>query len=189
MTILIVGLMLWVATHLFKRLAPDRRAAMTERLGDKSKGIFAILILIAVGLIVIGYRGVEVIPVYTPIPGIGHLNSLLMLVALVVYSAGMSKGVLWTRIRHPQLWGTIIWAIAHLLVNGDLASVLLFGTLLAWAVASIVLYNAQSGPWVKPAAGALKRDLVMVAGAVVAYAVLAGIHLALGLNPFAGTYG
>ena len=186
MVVLILGLVLWVAAHLFKRLAPGQRAAMTERLGEKSKGVFAVLILVALALIILGYRSADYIAVFTPAPAMTHLNNALMLVALVVYSAGMSKGVLWTRIRHPQLWGTSIWAFAHLLVGGDLASVLLFGTMLVWAQVSIVVYNAQEGAWVRPAAGALKRDLVMVAGAVVAMGVIGWIHVALGKSPFGG---
>lgn len=189
MALLVVGLILWVAAHLFKRLAPGPRQALTDRMGDASKGVFAGLILASVVLIVLGYRGVEIIPLYTPIPGIGHLSNLLMLIAIVIYSAGMSKGVLWTRIRHPQLQGFSLWAVAHLLVNGDLASVLLFGTLLVWAQVSILIVNAQDGAWIPPKPGALQRDLVMVAGALVAFAVIAGIHMLLGLNPFVGTYG
>jgi uncharacterized membrane protein len=190
MTLLVVGLMLWVAAHLFKRVVPGARADMTARMGTKSKSYFAILILVSVALIILGYRGIydgtDVVTVYSPFSGGKHLNNLLMLVALVVYSAGMSKGVLYTRIRHPQLWGVTIWAVAHLLVRGDLAAVLLFGTMLVWAQLSIVLINRAEGPWQRPAAGAISRDLVMVAGAVIGYGVIAFIHSQLGLQPFGG---
>lgn len=186
MLLMIIGLALWVATHLFKRLLPAQRAAMTDRLGEKSKGVFAVLILVSLGFIILGYRTADYVPVYAVGPGMKPLNNLLMLVALVSYAAGMSKGVLWTRIRHPQLWGTTIWAFAHLLIGGDLASVLLFGTMLVWAQVAILLCNAQDGVWVRPVAGALKRDLVMVAGVLVAYGVIGGIHIALGKMPFGG---
>lgn len=186
MALLIIGLALWVAAHLFKRLAPAARAAMTDRMGEKSKGVFAVLILVALGFIILGYRTVDYIPVYTVAPTMKHLNNLLMLIALVTYAAGMSKGLLWTKIRHPQLWGTTIWAFAHLLIGGDLASVLLFGTMLVWAQGTILLVNAQEGAWIRPKAGALKRDLVMVVGALVAFGVIGAIHLALGKMPFGG---
>lgn len=190
MTMLVIGLMLWVAAHLFKRVVPGARADMTARMGTKSKGYFAVLILVSVGLIVLGYRGVydstDVVTIYTPFSGGVYLNNLLMLVALVVYAAGMSKGVLYTRIRHPQLWGVTIWAAAHLLVRGDLAAVLLFGTMLVWAQLSVILINRAEGPWLRPAPGALRRDLVMLAGAVVAYGVIGFIHAQLGLSPFGG---
>lgn len=188
MTLLVIGLMLFVAAHLFKRVVPGARADMTARMGTKSKSYFAILILVSVALIVLGYRGVydgtDVVTTYTPFGGAVHLNNLLMLVALVVYAAGMSKGVLYTWIRHPQLWGVTLWAVAHLLVRGDLAAVLLFGTILVWAQAQVLLINRAEGPWQRPVAGALTRDLVMVAGAAVAYGVIAFIHTELGLSPF-----
>lgn len=190
MTLLVIGLMLWVAAHLFKRVVPGARSDMTARMGTKSKSYFALLILVSVGLILLGYRGIydgsDVVTIYTPFSGGVYLNNLLMLVALVVYAAGMSKGVLYTRIRHPQLWGVTIWAAAHLLVRGDLAAVLLFGTMLVWAQLSIVLINRAEGPWQRPAAGALRRDLVMLAGAVVAFGVIGFIHAELGLSPFGG---
>jgi uncharacterized membrane protein len=188
MILLVVGLMLFVAAHLFKRMVPAAHADMAARMGTKSKSYFAILILVSVALIILGYRGVydatDIVTVYTPLSGAVHLNNLLMLVALVVYCAGMSKGVLYTKIRHPQLWGTTIWAFAHLLIRGDLAAVLLFGTFLVWAQLSILLINRAEGPWQRPAAGALTRDLVMVAGAVVAFGVITFIHTELGLSPF-----
>ena len=190
MTLLIVGLVLWVAAHLFKRLAPGTRSDMTGRMGTKSKSYFAILILVAVALIILGYRGIydgtDMVTVYGPLPGAYPLNNLAMLVALMVYSAGMSKGVIWTWVRHPQLWGVTIWAAAHLLVRGDLAAVMLFGTMLVWAQVTVALINRDEGPWQRPGAGAITRDLVMVAGVVVAYGILTFIHRELGLNPFQG---
>ena len=190
MTLLMIGLALWVTAHLFKRIAPGTRSDMTARMGNKSKSYFAILILVAVALIILGYRGVydgtEMVTIYTPFAGAYPLNNLAMLVALVTYSAGMSKGVIWTWVRHPQLWGVTIWAAAHLLVRGDLAAVMLFGTLLVWAQVSMAAINRVEGPWQRPAAGAITRDLVMVAGVVVAYGILTFIHMELGLNPFQG---
>ena len=190
MTLLMIGLALWVTAHLFKRIAPGTRSDMTARMGNKSKSYFAILILVAVALIILGYRGVydgtDMVTVYGPLPGAYPLNNLAMLVALVTYSAGMSKGVIWTWVRHPQLWGVTIWAAAHLLVRGDLAAVMLFGTLLVWSQVTIALINREEGPWQRPAAGAVTRDLVMVAGVVVAYGILTFIHMELGLNPFQG---
>ena len=190
MTLLMIGLALWVTAHLFKRIAPGTRSDMTARMGNKSKSYFAILILVAVALIILGYRGVydgtEMVTIYTPLPGAYPLNNLAMLVALVTYSAGMSKGVIWTWVRHPQLWGVTIWAAAHLLVRGDLAAVMLFGTLLVWSQVTVALINREEGPWQRPAAGAVTRDLVMVAGVVVAYGILTFIHMELGLNPFQG---
>ena len=182
---LVLGLVLWVGAHVFKRIAPGARAA----LGAPGKGVVALVIVVSLVLMIVGYRSAPVVPVYTPFAGAGHLNNLLMLVALWVYAAGMSKGVLWTKIRHPQLTGVAIWAVAHLLVNGDLASVLLFGTLLIWALGSIRVVSAAEGPWLPHAPGSIRRDLAMVAISLVVYAALAWVHIWTGHNPFGGTYG
>jgi uncharacterized membrane protein len=78
-----------------------------------------------------------------------------------------------------------IWALAHLLVNGDLASIVLFGSMLAWAVAEVIVIN-RSEPWVPKAPGDPKRDLVLVAITLVFYAAISGIHIWLGVWPFGG---
>lgn len=186
MTLLILGLILWIGAHLFKRVAPDLRARLGEKPG---KGVVAVALLGALVLIVTGYRGAGQIPVYTPLPGAGHLNNLLMLLAFILYGAGAVKGVIWTRIRHPQLTAVKIWAVGHLLVNGDLASILLFGGMLGWAVAEVVLINRAEGPWVRPASGGWAKDGKGAVIGAVLFAIVAGIHIWLGYNPFVGTYG
>ncbi|MGP3698257.1 NnrU family protein [Rhodobacter sp. NSM] len=183
MLLLILGVAIWCGAHLFKRVAPDLR----RPLGNAGKGIAALLLIASVVLMVIGYRSAEVIPVYSPFAGIGHLNNLLMLIALIVFGAGMAKGWLWTKIRHPQLYGFTLWAAAHLLVNGDLASIILFGGLGLWAVAEIVLINRQDS-WTPPVSGGPKRDLALVGVVLVMYALIALVHVWTGHNPFLGTY-
>lgn len=185
MTLLVAGILLWIAGHMFKRATPGARA----RLGDGGKGLAAAVILLGVVLMVIGYRQAEVTPLFTPIAGMGHLNNALMVVAIFLTGVGGTKGTLYTRMRHPMLWGTVIWAVAHLLVNGDLASVLLFGGLGLWALAEMAVINA-SGPWVRPVAGrGAKGDLMNLVGTAVLYGLIAYVHIWLGHNPFVGTYG
>jgi uncharacterized membrane protein len=185
MTLLILGLAIWIAAHLFKRIAPGARAT----LGEKGKGLVAVALLISVVLMVIGYRGAEVSPVYTPIPGIGHLNNLLMLVSVFLFGVGGTKGVLYTKLRHPMLLGMLTWAVAHLLVNGDLASIVLFGVLGLWAIVEMVVINA-AGPWARPTEGkGLKGDLRNGVATLVLVGIIGAIHIWLGHNPFLGTYG
>ncbi|MDH5531160.1 MAG: NnrU family protein, partial [Paracoccaceae bacterium] len=168
-----------------KRIAPGARAA----LGEKGKGLVAVALLISVVLMVIGYRGAEVSPVYTPIPGIGHLNNLLMLVSVFLFGVGGTKGVLYTKLRHPMLLGMLTWAVAHLLVNGDLASIVLFGVLGLWAIVEMVVINA-AGPWARPTEGkGLKGDLRNGVATLVLVGIIGAIHIWLGHNPFLGTYG
>ncbi|WP_347311270.1 NnrU family protein [Defluviimonas sp. SAOS-178_SWC] len=185
MQVLVLGLILWVASHLFKRVLPGLRA----KLGDlPGKMVVTVLSLAAIILMVIGYRRAEIVPVYTPLPGMGHLTDLLMLIAIFLLGVPHSKGLVKTRLRHPMLLGVLLWAFAHLLVNGDLASIVLFGGIGAWAVVSILLINAQED-WKRPAPGGLRSDAIGGAIALVVYGLIAGVHIWLGHNPFLGTYG
>ncbi len=184
MSQLLAGIFLWWAAHLFKRLFPAARA----RLGPPGKGLVALVLLLAVVLMVRGYRAMPVEPLYTPLPGMGHLNNLLMLIALFLFGAGSVKGRVAAMIRHPMLWGMVLWAIAHLLVNGDLASVILFGGLGLWAIVEMMAINLTEGPWQRPRPGPLKNDLKALAIALVLYALIAAIHIWLGYNPFLGSY-
>ncbi len=184
MTLLILGLALWIVAHWFKRMAPGLRG----QLGDKGKGLVALALVASVVLMVIGYRGADVIPVYDPMPGMGHANNALMLISIYLYAVGGTKGLLYPVMRHPMLWGTVIWAGAHLLVNGDLASIILFGGIGLWALITIPLINrAQS--WTPPANGrGIKGDAMALVGSVVLIGVAAWIHAWLGHPIFAGNY-
>lgn len=180
---LILGVALWWGAHLFKRIAPEARAG----LGDRGRGLVALLLFASVVLMVIGYRSADFVYVYTPLPGMGHLNNLMMLVSVFLFGVGGTKGTLYPRMRHPMLWGTIIWSVAHLLVNGDLASLILFGGIGIWAVITMVVVN-RAGPWVAPVNGrGVRGDLMNLVGTIVLYAAIAGVHIWLGHNPFMGT--
>lgn len=184
MPLLILGLLLWILPHMFKRLAPGLRA----RLGDPGKGLVAGLILVGVVLMVLGYRQADFIPVYNPLPGAGHANNTLMLSSVFLFGVGGTKGVLYTRMRHPMLWGQVVWAVAHLLVNGDLASIVLFGCLGLWALMEMTLINS-AGPWQRPVQGrGLKGDAMNLAGTLVLFGLAAMIHQWLGHPVFLGNY-
>lgn len=88
--------------------------------------------------------------------------------------------------RHPQLTGFKAWAVAHLLVNGDLASVVLFGGLLAWAVLEVIVINRAEPEWTPPAWGGRAAEIRAVVGAVVLFAIVAAVHTWLGYWPFPG---
>ena len=184
MILLILGVALWWAAHGFKRVAPDARAAM----GSKGRIVVTIALLASVVLMVIGYRGAEFTSVYSPIPGIGHLSVLLMVVALWLAGVGAAKGVVASKIRHPMLTGVLVWTLAHLLVNGDVASLVLFGGIGLWAPVQMMLINRHEGAWDRPAAGPVSKDIRVVVVAVIMALIIAAIHIFLGHNPFMGTY-
>jgi len=189
MTQLLSGLVLWWIAHLFKRVTPGLRRDMDKVIGEKpAKALVGLVLLVSVVLMVRGFRSAEVIAVYTPLPGMGHLNNLLMLIALFVTGIGMAGGRLSAKIRHPMLLGVMIWAFAHLLVNGDVASILLFGGLGVWAPIQMRLINQSEGPWERPMPGDVTRDWKLALVTVFLFVLITGIHWLLGHNPFLGTY-
>jgi uncharacterized membrane protein len=185
--ILILGVALWWAAHLFKYVAPQRRAAM----GAKGKGPLALMLLASIVLMVLGYRA-------TPMPGDGnailwfsapwmfHLNNLLMLVAIFLMTPAAKKGRLVNGMRHPMLAGFKLWAAAHLLVNGDLASIILFGGLMAWGVVAMIKINRAEPNWQSPPAGSFAMDAAFLAASIVLMGVITMIHGLLGPSPFGG---
>ncbi len=180
MTWMVLGLALWWGAHLFKRLAPSRRAA----LGDAGKGLATAGIVAGVVLMVIGYRGAGQIDLWYPPAFLTHVNNLLMLLAVYLYAASGMKTRITRVVRHPQLTAVKTWAVAHLLVNGDLASLILFGGILAWAVVEVIVINrAEPRPALNPPA-AIGKEIGAVVGAVVVMGVIGWLHNWLGVWPF-----
>ena len=179
--VLTLGVLLWTAAHFFKRLMPEQRAA----LGDKGKGLVAIAIVLSLALMIWGYRGAAFIPVWSPPSFMVHVNNLLMVIAVFVYGMSATTGRLRGKLRHPMLLSVKIWAVAHLLVNGDLASIILFGGMLLWAGASVGMIN-KAGPWDRPEPGPAKKDVTLVVITVVMFAIMTGVHAWLGVWPFPG---
>jgi uncharacterized membrane protein len=139
MTLLILGLVLFLGTHAFT-MARGPRARLRERLGEGAyKGAYSLLSLVGIVLVSIGYgqyRADGYIPVWDPPVWTRHLSLLLVWVAFVAFVAAYLPGRIKSRLKHPMLAGVKIWALAHLISNGDLGSILLFGSFLAWAVAA-----------------------------------------------------
>lgn len=179
MALLILGLALWYASHLFKRLLPAQRAA----LGERGKMLATAGSLAAIVLMVIGYRGAALVPLWDPPGFMVHLNNLLMVLAFWLFAAAGTRAWPARRMRHPMLIGLKTWAFAHLLVNGDLASVLLFGGMLGYGVIAVILINRAEPDWTPPAPGKA-ATLKAAVGTVVALAVVIGIHSWLGYPPY-----
>ncbi|QFS81468.1 NnrU protein [Roseivivax sp. THAF40] len=179
MLLMIFGIALWVGAHLFKRLAPDMR----ENMGNAGKGIVAVVILAGLAAMIFGYRSAPYIGVWTPPGFLVHVNNLLMLGAVFLYGMSATTGRLRGAMRHPQLTAVKVWAVAHLLVNGDLAAIILFGSLLAWAVVEVIVIN-RTTDWERPAPGPAKKDIVLVVITIVMYVIITGIHAWLGVWPF-----
>lgn len=179
---LILGVALWSGSHLWKRLAPASRA----RAGDPGRGIVALGSALGIVLMVLGYRWAEGSVWWGRTSATTGINNLLVLVAFYLAAAsGMqTRAMRW--LRHPLLFGVVLWAIAHLLVNGDLPSFVLFGGLLAWAAAEIVLINRAAPRWTKPAPASLGKEIGAVVGGVVVFGAAGYIHGLVGPWPFGG---
>ena len=144
---LVLGVDLWSYSHLMQRMTPGIRA----RLGDSwGKGIVAVLSFVALGVMIYGYKHADNVELWSPPGFLRHINNLLMLVAVVGFNIGLSRGVMRTWTRHPMLGAVMVWAVAHLLVNGDLASLILFGGIGLWALAEMLLINRMAPAWVPP---------------------------------------
>lgn len=178
--ILILGVLAWSGGHLFKRLAPERRAAM----GEAGKGLVAVLSLAGIVLMVLGYRWAGFVELWDSPRFLTHLNNLLMLFAVYLFAVSGMKTGLSRVIRHPQLTAVKTWAVSHLLVNGDLASVILFGGLLAWAVVSVILINRAQPVWHKNPPAPVGKEIGALVGAVVVTGVIGWLHMLLGPSPF-----
>jgi uncharacterized membrane protein len=178
---LILGVALWSFAHLMKRLTPGLRARLGEGPG---KGVVAVLLVLAIWAMVHGYGAADYVELWSPPEFLRHINNLLMLIAVILVNLGFSRGVMRTKMRHPMLTSVKVWALAHLLVNGDLASLVLFGGLLAWAVVEVILINRSQRAWVRPAPGPVVNDVIYLAISLGVFGVIAYIHTWLGYWPF-----
>jgi len=182
MTLLVLGILLWIGAHLFKRVAPDMRTSI----GDKGKGLVALALVGAVVLMVLGYRSMDFIPVWEPAPFLKHINNLAMVFALYLTSPGPSKGAIFYKMRHPMLVGFKLWAAVHLLVNGDLASITLFGGMLAWGVIEVIVINRSEPNWTPNPKGTIAKDAMFFAISILLLGVIGYIHGLVGPSPFPG---
>jgi uncharacterized membrane protein len=187
MTLLVLGLLLFIGTHAFT-MARGRRATLVKRLGEGPyKGLYSVLSLAGIVLISVGfgqYRQAGYIPVWDPPVGLRHLALVLVWVAFVFIAAAYLPGRIRTALKHPMLAGVKIWALAHLLANGDLGSILLFGSILAWAVAAriSVRWRDEAAPHGGPAAvpAGWRNDALAVAIGTAAFvAFVFWLHPAL----------
>lgn len=138
MTMLILGLLIFLGVHSTRVFAEGWRTAAIAGIGEKPwKGIYAVLSLAGFVLIVWGYAQARgQVPLWNPPPFMRHVTALLMLPVFPMFVAPyVPHNGIRARLHHPQVLSVKLWAVAHLLSNGNLADVLLFGAFLAWAVA------------------------------------------------------
>ncbi|MEZ5839324.1 MAG: NnrU family protein [Hyphomicrobiales bacterium] len=184
MTVLISGLILFLGVHLVPAF-PDLRRALHDRLGESAyKGLFSLVSLAGLVILIWGYglaRAEGPVLIYEPPAFLRHLVHLLMLIAMILLVAAYVPGRIKAKLRHPMLVAVKTWAFAHLLVNGDAASVLLFGSFLAWAVFDRISVARRERAGQLPAqlaVGPVRNDIIaVVVGTVVFLAFFFKLHL------------
>ena len=180
MAVLILGLIVFLGTHAFT-MARGPRARLIERIGEGPyKGVYSLVSLAGVVLIAVGYgqyRAHDWINIWNPPVWTRHLSLVLVWVAFVMFVAAYFPGRIKSALKHPMLAGVKVWALAHLIANGDLGSILLFGSILAWAVAARInvkrrdVVRVHAGPAAEPAG--VRNDLLAVATGTAAYLAFA----------------
>ncbi|MGA7981134.1 MAG: NnrU family protein [Chromatiaceae bacterium] len=188
MEILIAGLVLFLGIHSVSIISDPWRNRMAARLGEWPwKGIYAVLAIAGFILIVWGYGLARQHPVavYVPPTWMRHVTLLLMLPVFPMLLATYLPGRIQSALKHPMLAAVKLWAFAHLLANGNLADIVLFGSLLAWAVADRISLKRRVQRPVPGAPPSAANDAIAVVGGLLLYVgFIVGIHRWLiGVSP------
>lgn len=173
---LMLGVLMWAVVHLFPSVMPAKRNELRAQCGKKYEGVFALKLLIALALIVIGWHLAVPTPIYTPPVWGQHVTMLLVLIAVILFAAAHTKSRIRQYVRHPMLEGVAIWAVGHLFANGDSRSLVLFGGMLIWSLVNQFTINQRDGTWVKPEAGSMSREAMLLIASIVIYGVLMFLH-------------
>jgi len=192
MTMLILGLVIFLGVHSVRIVADDWRSAQLAQRGEGAyKGIYSLLSALGLVLIVWGYGQTRIDPVelWQPPVWTRHLASLLTLLSFVLIAAAyVPRNRLRAAVGHPMVAGVKLWAFAHLIANGRLGDLVLFGAFLAWAIADFV--SARRRDRVagrRPAPGGMTGDVLTVTAGVVGWVAFAMFLHAwlIGVRPFA----
>jgi uncharacterized membrane protein len=175
MFLLVLGLALFIGIHAAPSL-PGLRQSLVNRWGEGPyKAVFSLIAAAGFVLIVIGKGRAEMVPLWQP-PNWGRTAALwLMPLAFVLLAGAYMPGNVKRYTRHPMLWGVTLWAALHLLANGDLASLLLFGGFGAYALFAMWSQN-QRGAKLSEKTYPMRSDALVIVTGVIAYAVFLYLH-------------
>lgn len=192
MTLLIIGLAIFLLPHSVRIFAEPWHQAQRARMGEKQwKAAFSLLSVLGLALVVWGYGLARLAPVvlWTPPPGMRHVAGLLTLAAFILLAAAnVPRNQIKARLHHPMVLGVQAWAVAHLLANGNLADLVLFGSFLVWALLSFVAARGRDrAAGTVYLEGKARATVITVAAGAIAWALFAfWLHgLLIGVRPFA----
>ena len=188
MTLLIVGLVIFLGIHSIAIVAPDWRDRIVARLGEGPwKGIYSLASIASFVLLIWGYGAARQQPIllYTPPIWLRHVTALLMLPVFPLVLAAYFPGRIKAALKHPLLAAVKFWALAHLLANGTLADLLLFGGFLAWAVVDRISLKSRPNRAIHTAPASKLNDAIAVVVGIGLYVLFAfWLHLRwIGVSP------
>ncbi len=188
MAMLILGLVLFLGMHSVSIVASGLRDNMAARSELGWKAFYGVVSIVGVILIVKGYGAARIDPtvLYSPPVWLKHLSALLMLPMFILFFAPYLPGKIKTAAKHPQLVAVKLWAFGHLLVNGTVADLVLFGSFLAWAVADRISMKRRTVRAVPGAPESTINDIILVVVGLAAYGAFAVFLHArwIGVAPF-----
>jgi uncharacterized membrane protein len=174
---MVMGLVLFLGAHVFTTRREARARAVVAMGEGTYKIVYSLVALAGLVLIVWGfahYRADGWIHVWTPPRALKDLNIALMLPAVILVVAAYIRGNIYARLKHPMLAGVKLWAFGHLLANGDLGGIILFGSILAWAVYDRISLKRRTDPGSPPIpVGGIGNDVIAVVVGIIAYLALA----------------
>jgi uncharacterized membrane protein len=178
MTVLVLGLLIFLGAHSIRIFAADWREARIAQMGEKRwKSTYSIASVVGLVLIIWGYAIARREPVLLWAPPIWapHLAALLTLTAFILFPAAHMPGNHFKSVlKHPMVLGVGLWAFAHLVANGTLNAVVLFGAFLVWAIADFIAARRRDrAAHIEYPAGTLSRDLMAVVAGAIAWAIFA----------------
>jgi uncharacterized membrane protein len=173
---MILGLVLFLGVHTLTTQRKLRARLIASTGEGPYKIVYALVSAVGLALIVWGfahYRATGWIDVWHPPGALKHLTEALMLPAVILVVAAYIRGRIYTALKHPMLAGVKLWAFGHLLANGDLGGIILFGSFLGWAVYDRISLKRRADPGAPPIpVGGFGNDLIAVAVGIVAYLAL-----------------
>jgi len=186
----VLGLVIFLGAHVFVTMR-DRRATLVARLGEwPYRGLFSVVSIVGILLIAYGfaaYRAAGMIAVWSPPAWTRHIVVVLMWPASILVAAAYIPGNIKRVLKHPMLVGVKTWAFAHLCANGDLGGIILFGSVLAWAVYDRITLKYRADPGAPPIpVGGTRNDIVAIVVGTILYLALGFVFhpIVIGLPAF-----
>jgi uncharacterized membrane protein len=170
---LILGLVLFIGIHSISIIAPVYRETLVTKNEKAYKAVYALLSFLGLYFIVTGYGALRENPsiIYFGAQSLRPLVSILMLGGFILFLAPYFPGKIKAAAKNPQLLSVVLWAFSHLLVNGNLADILLFGSFLAWAIVDLISMKKRQQRVVSPLKASWVNDVIVIVVGTVFYVI------------------